>query len=167
MDKSINELEKIALEYRPELQQSRYQQRISEAEVKTAMLEMLPGINLTAGYDYNSNQYLLNNSWASYGASVSWNLLNVFNAPLKNRVAKTKIELAKQQKLALSMAVISQVHLAMLNFYQSKKEYPLNKKNDSVYTTAAIETGGAIQVDSVYLIDKTYPTVKMEFTVRR
>ena len=30
--------------------------------------------------------------------------------------------------------------------YQSKKEYPLNKKNDSVYTTAAIETGGAIQV---------------------
>jgi hypothetical protein len=30
--------------------------------------------------------------------------------------------------------------------YQSKKEYPLNKKNDSVYTTAAIEAGGAIQV---------------------
>ncbi|MDB2342532.1 M23 family metallopeptidase [Flavobacteriaceae bacterium] len=30
--------------------------------------------------------------------------------------------------------------------YQVKKEYPLNKKNDSVYTTAAIEAGGAIQV---------------------
>jgi len=30
--------------------------------------------------------------------------------------------------------------------YQAKKEYPLNKKNDSVYTTAAIEAGGAIQV---------------------
>ncbi|MGI9541558.1 MAG: M23 family metallopeptidase [Flavobacteriaceae bacterium] len=30
--------------------------------------------------------------------------------------------------------------------YQSKKEYPLNKKNDSVYTTAAIEAVGAIQV---------------------
>jgi hypothetical protein len=30
--------------------------------------------------------------------------------------------------------------------YQAKKEYPLNKKNDSVYTTASIEAGGAIQV---------------------
>lgn len=124
---NINELEKLALENRPELQETRYQQKISEAEVKAVMLKMLPSINLNAGYSYDNSEYLLNNEWMSYGASVSWNLLNVFNGSLNNKLAKTQIELAKQQKLALSMAIISQVHLSLLDFAQAKKEYELSE----------------------------------------
>lgn len=128
----VEKLEKIALEYRPELQETRYQERISEDEIKTAMLQMLPGINLTAGINYDDNQYLLNNNWSSYGANISWNLLSVFNGPLKHKLAKTQLELAKQQKVALSMAVVSQVHLSLLDFYQAKKEYDLSEKYFSV-----------------------------------
>lgn len=125
---SINELEKIALENRPELQETRYQEKISESEIKAVMLKMLPSINLNAGINYNDSQYLLNSEWINYGASVSWNLLNVFNGNLNKKLAQTQIELAKQQKLALSMAVISQVHLSMLDFNQAKKEYELSEE---------------------------------------
>lgn len=125
---NVSELEKLALENRPELQETRYQEKISESEVKAVMLKMLPGINLNAGYSYDNSQYLLNNEWISYGASVSWNLLNVFNANLNNKLAKTQIELAKQQKLALSMAVLSQVHISLLDFHQAKKEYELSEE---------------------------------------
>ncbi len=128
----IDELERLALEHRPELQETRYQQKISEAEVKAAMLKMLPGINLNAGYSYDSNQYALNNNWMSYGANVSWNLLNVFNGNLNKKLAQTQVELAKQQKLALSMAVISQVHLSLLDFYQAKKAYQLSEDYYSI-----------------------------------
>lgn len=124
---SINELERLALENRPELQETRYQLKISEAELKAVMLKMLPSINLNAGYSYDNSQYLLNNEWMSYGASVSWNLLNVFNASLNNKLAKTQIELAKQQKMALSMAVVSQVHLSLLDYAQAKKSYKLSE----------------------------------------
>lgn len=124
----IDKLEKYALENRPELQETRYQERISQDEVKAVMLKMLPGIDLNAGYSSDNSKYLLNNDWISYGANVSWNLLNVFNANLNHKLAKTQIELAKQQKLALSMAVVSQVHISMLDFEQAKKDYKLSEK---------------------------------------
>lgn len=123
----INVLEKTALENRPELAETRYQEKISQDEVKAVMLKMLPGINLNAGYNYDNSDYLLNNEWINYGASVSWNLLSIFNANLNKKLAKTQIELAHQQKLALSMAVISQVHISMLDFNQAKKEYQLSE----------------------------------------
>lgn len=124
----INKLERYALENRPELQETRYQERISEDEVKAVMLKMLPGIDLNAGYSTDNNKYLLNNDWVSYGANVSWNLMSVFNSNLNRKLALTQIELAKQQKLALSMAVISQVHISLLDFEQAKKDYKLSEK---------------------------------------
>lgn len=124
----VEELERYALENRPELQESRYQERISQDEVKAVMLKMLPGIELNAGYSNDNNKYLLNNNWISYGANVSWNLMSVFNARLNHKLAMTQIELAKEEKLALSMAVVSQVHLSLLDFEQAKKEYKLSEK---------------------------------------
>ncbi|MGJ0299306.1 TolC family protein [Aliarcobacter cryaerophilus] len=124
----IEDLEKYALENRSELQEIRYQERISQAEVKAIMLKMLPGIDLNAGYSVDNNNYLLNKDWVSYGANISWNLMNVFNSSLNQKLAKTQIELAKQQKLALSMAIISQVHISILDFEQSKKDYKLSEK---------------------------------------
>ena len=124
----VETLEKYALENRPELQETRYQERISQDEVKAVMLKMLPGIDLNAGYSSDNSKYLLNNDWISYGASVSWNLMSVFNSNLNHKLAETQIELAKQQKLALSMAVISQVHISLLDFEQAKKDYRLSEK---------------------------------------
>lgn len=124
---NLNEMEKIALENRPELLESRYQERISEKEITAAKLKMLPGINLSTSLSYENSDYLLNNDWYSYGANVSWNLLNVFKGNEMNKLAKTQVEVAKEQKLALSMAVLSQVHLSIVKFNQAKKEYLLAK----------------------------------------
>ncbi|QKJ21499.1 TolC family protein [Poseidonibacter lekithochrous] len=125
---ALEDMEKVALENRPEVLESRYKERISSKETTTAILKMLPGINLNAGINYNDSDYLLNNDWASYGASVSWNLINIFKGNTYNKIAKTQIELAKEQKLAVSMAVLSQVHLSIVNFKQAKKEYELSKE---------------------------------------
>lgn len=124
----LNDMEQIALERRPEILESRYKERISQKETTAAMLKMLPGINLNAGVSYDDSDYLLNNDWMSYGASVSWNLLNIFKSGTYQKIAETKIELAREQKLAVSMAVLSQVHLAVVNFNQAKKEYELSRE---------------------------------------
>ena len=124
----LKQMEIMALENRPEILESRYKQRISHKETTRAILQMLPGIKLNSGISYDNNDYLLNNNWTSYGATISWNLLNIFKANTSQKIAKTKIALAKEQKLAISMAVLSQVHLSLANFEQSKKEYKLSKK---------------------------------------
>jgi outer membrane protein TolC len=141
---NLDEMEKIALENRPEVTQSRYQERISEKEITAAKLKMLPGINLSTSLSYENSDYMLNNDWYSYGANVSWNLLNVFKGNELNKLAKTQVEIAKEQKLALSMAVLSQVHLSIVKFNQAKKEYLLSKDYlnvaDDIYKLTEIET---------------------------
>lgn len=121
-------MEKIALENRPEILESRYKERISQKETTTAMLKMLPGINLNTGISYNDSEYLLNNDWSTLGTSISWNLLNIFKSGDYQKIAKTQIALAKEQKLAISMAVLSQVHMSVVDFEQAKKEYLLSKE---------------------------------------
>jgi outer membrane protein TolC len=139
----LDEMEKIALANRPEVTESRYQERISEKEITAAKLKMLPGINLNTSLSYENSDYMLNNDWYSYGANVSWNLLNVFKGNEMNKLAKTQVEVAKEQKLALSMAVLSQVHLSIVKFNQAKKEYTLAKEYlnvaDDIYKLTEVE----------------------------
>lgn len=125
---SLKEMELIALENRPEILESKYKERITHKETTRAILQMLPGIKLNTNISFDDNNYLLNNNWSSYGASISWNLLNIFKANSNQRIAKTKIAIAREQKLAISMAVLSQVHLSLANFEQAKKEYFLSHK---------------------------------------
>ncbi len=107
------DLEKQALSNRPELRTIDYQKRINAKETKAAILEMLPNLNLKVGGNYNSNNFLFNTHWLSYGAQVSWNLLNVFRQSAQMKVIETQESLLKVQSLALTMAIMTQVHVTM------------------------------------------------------
>ncbi|MEH6671010.1 TolC family protein [Halopseudomonas sp.] len=122
---SVPEMEELALQQRPELLETHYQQRISAADARAALLNMLPGINLTAGVYQDSNEYLLNQDWTSYGAQVSWNLFDVFRVGPERRLAKTREALAEEQRLAASMAVLTQVHLSHIHYQQAMKSFDL------------------------------------------
>ncbi len=158
IDMSLEEMELIALENRPELAESRYQERISQKEITAAKLKLLPGINLSTSLSYENSDYLLNNDWYSYGANVSWNLLNVFKANEMNKLAKTQVEVVKEQNLALSMAVLSQVHLSIIKFNQAKKEYLLAKDYlnvaDDIYKLVEVENGLNINSRLVLIKEK-------------
>lgn len=124
----LEQMEELALQQRPELIETHYQKRISAAETKAAMLDLLPGINLTAGVYKDSNEYMLNQDWTSMGAQVSWNLFDVFTIGAKNRMAETREALVGQQRLAASMAVLTQVHLARIRYEQAGKSFDLASK---------------------------------------
>ena len=56
----------LALMNRPELREQAYDARINEKEATAALLELLPGIDLSAGVNANSNSYLMNKTWVSW-----------------------------------------------------------------------------------------------------
>ena len=122
---TVAEMEELALQQRPELLEARYQQRISAAEARAALLDMLPGINLTAGVYQDSNDYLLNQDWTSFGAQVSWNLFDVFRVGTERRLAQTREALAEEQRLAASMTVLTQVHLSHIRYQQALQSFDL------------------------------------------
>jgi len=116
-------IEQLALSKRPELLESHYQKRISQQDAKAALLNMLPGVKFNAGTNYDNNDFLLNNEWQDLSAQVSWNLFNLFKGPKAIEAAEFKEALTDQQRLAISMTVLTQVHLAKLGFNQALKEY--------------------------------------------
>jgi len=124
---TLDTLEEQALLNRPELMEEHYQSRISTLEVKKAMLEMLPGLEFNLGSRYNSNNLLWENSWNEAGVNISWNLFNILKGPANKQVAETQVKLDDARRLALSMAVITQVHLAHQRYQIALSDFAVTK----------------------------------------
>lgn len=145
---SIKEMEKVALQKRPELMEGRYKIRLSKEEITAAKLEMLPGVGINAGLNYDDSDYILHNDWFSYGLNASWNILNVFKQNSLQKQAQSKIELAKEQQLAMVMGVLSQVHLSYIKYHQTIKEFELASKYKTIAKDILKHTQAAIKAHS-------------------
>ena len=121
----------FALQHRPELRELSYEQRINKREANAALLEVLPNLSLFGGFNHNSNDFLFNNNWVSWGASTSWNILNAYKYPKKNLV-EVNGELLDQRALALTMAVITQVHVSASQFEVAKRKLGTSMKFNNV-----------------------------------
>ena len=115
-------LEDRALVARPELRMIDYRRRINAREAKAAVLEMLPSLNLQVGGNYSSNSFLFNNHWAAYAARTSWNLLSLLRYPARAKTIEAQDRVLHTQNLALTMAVMSQVHVSVAQVAHAKKE---------------------------------------------
>jgi len=87
------------------------------------MLRLLPGLEFSAGGHYDSNSFLVNQSWADYGVKVTWNLFNVLSAPAAIDVAKAGQEVADARRQAMSMAILAQLHVANANFREAQRQF--------------------------------------------
>ncbi len=123
LNMSLEEQEEAALFSRPELLEVRYQEKITAQEAKASMLSLFPSLQFNATWTYDSNKYLLNKDNVEYGAVFGANLLNIFQASNINDINQINEKLIEEQRLAVSMAVLSQVHIANINYAQSLREY--------------------------------------------
>tara|TARA_A100001234_G_scaffold89897_1_gene79190 strand:- start:966 stop:2828 length:1863 start_codon:yes stop_codon:yes gene_type:complete len=146
LDMNIKSMEKHALVNRAELLENRYQERISVAETKVGLRSLLPSFNINAAYTSSSNDYLQNKTNFEFGSSVGANLLNVFRAPTIKKVNEANTEIIKEQRLALSMAVLSQVHLANIDYQMSTEEYDTSEKYLNVTTKIADQVRNAQKI---------------------
>ncbi|MGB5442690.1 MAG: TolC family protein [Gammaproteobacteria bacterium] len=130
----LEELEELALKNRPELIEEHYQARIAALEVKKAMRRMLPGLELTLGGFYDGNSYVYNGDWVSAGYGLSWNLMKLFSGPADIRLARTQQSVDELRRLSLSMAIVTQVHLAYQRFQIARKSYAVSSDMMTVET---------------------------------
>jgi outer membrane protein TolC len=129
---STDVMEETALTHRPELVEAHYNERIGLLETRKAMAKLFPGIELSLGGHYDSNSYLVNQHWGDVGVKVSWNLLNVLNAGKIRGLAQAQLEVAQRQRLALNMAVLTQVHVAHLDYLGKLRQYELTQQLHTV-----------------------------------
>ena len=111
-----------ALRNRPELREAQYRLRINDREAEASLLELLPSLQSYAGLNYDSNSFLFNQSWLSWGAKASWNLLNVFQYPARKNVIAAQEDLLNERAKALTMAIMTQVHISRVHYLHKRKE---------------------------------------------
>jgi outer membrane protein TolC len=135
MSKSADKLVQQALENRPEMHEIALRLRINQKEATAALLELLPGAQLYLGGNFDSNRFLLNNNWLAYGAKASWNLMKLVAYPAKKEVLNAQDNLLDQRALALTMAIMTQVHVSRARYVHAQRELHttadyLNIQND-------------------------------------
>lgn len=118
----VGDMISTALQNRSELKEVWYQQRINEHELHAALLELLPGLTPYAGTNYDSNDFLYNNNWLSWGAKASWNVVRLVQYPAKREVIEAQGRQLDARALAVSMAVITQVHVSRIRYLQYSRE---------------------------------------------
>ena len=131
---AVQYLEIRALLQRPELIEADYNERISVYETRKAIARMLPGIELSVGGHSDSNSFLVDQQWIEGGARLTWNLMNLISGQSQYKIATGQVEIAQAQRLALSVAILTQVHVAYQNFYSRKRQFELSEQLQDVDT---------------------------------
>ena len=128
LNMTMEEMETHALQNRPELIENHYQERISVQQAKAGILNLLPGLNFNAAYTSTSNDYVAQQTNAQFGATIGANLLNAFNYPTIKKVSETNTAIIQEQRLALSMTVLSQIHIAKIDYNLALEEFETAEK---------------------------------------
>jgi len=113
---SIETLEQIAVQNRPELREEGYRARITDLEGDKQLLSLLPSLGVDTGTSYDSNRYLVNNRWSSAGLNLSWNLLKLASLPSIQKTNRALAKVDETRRLALTAAVLGQTRIAAVRY---------------------------------------------------
>lgn len=123
-------MEETALAFNPDLREAHYNSRIAREEVRRTMARLFPNVSVNLGGQYDSDSYQLNRQWTEAGVQLSFNLLNLLTGPTQVRMAEAGVALADQRRLAMQLAVLTQMHLARLALQNARDQYG---RADAIY----------------------------------
>lgn len=129
---NVEELEVRALAFNAEMTQSVYETRIAAMETRKNLLRYFPNLTFNYGQQHSNNSYYINQSWAEGATQLSFNLFNLLSAPAANRFANAQKDLAEQRRMTVQMAIVSQVHLSMLQWQSALRLYHFSSEIDDL-----------------------------------
>ncbi len=143
---NLEALERMALEKRPEIMEEWYRRRVTENDIKAAKVLVWPNLGIDAGPRYDSNRYLYNNQWTGASLQLSWNILKLAQLPALERAQENQNKTDDMRRMALSMAVLTQVRVGVLRYGLALSELEYANESHRVdqemlrYAQAAAQT---------------------------
>ena len=119
----VRQMEEVALVRNPDVREASYQVRISVNETHKMLARNLPGINFTYGPNYDSNSFLVNNTWTGGAVRLSANLISILSIPEQLKRGHLAEDTAIARRQALSMTVLAKLHIAYQYYLSAAKEY--------------------------------------------
>ena len=119
---NMMELELMALKKRPEIAEEWYRRRVTENDIKAAKILLWPNLSIDTGLQYDSNRFNYNTHWAETGVRLSWNILRLAQWPALQRAHEHQNMTDDMRRMALSMAVLTQVRVGVQRYSLSLAE---------------------------------------------
>lgn len=119
----VEQLEETAILQNADLREEFYNTRIAAADTRKAMLKLFPNLSLSYATKNDNDSYLINKSWNEAGATLSYNLMSLISAPAQMRLADAGVALADQKRMAMQMAVLTQLNIARIQYANSIRQF--------------------------------------------
>jgi outer membrane protein TolC len=119
----VRQMEEVALVRNPDVREASYQVRISADETRKMLARNLPGINFSYGPNFDSNSFLVNNTWNAGAVRLSANLISILSIPEQMKRGQLAEDTAVTNRQALSVAVLAKLHIAYQQYLAAAKEY--------------------------------------------
>lgn len=133
---NVDVFENYAVRNRPELFERDLSVRVQKDQAQAELLQMFPGLTLSLGQSYDSNFLLHTQAWSTAAAGISWNLLQLPARFQAKETAERRAEMAKVGRLQMTVAVLTQVHISLLDYEIAADRFKL--REDSYELTAEL-----------------------------
>lgn len=130
----VESMEEQAIAHNADLRESFYNARIARQETRRTLLRLFPGLSFSYGPKASTDSYLVHQNWTEAGAQLSFNLLGLLSAPSQMRLAEVGVALADQKRMATQLAILTQVHIARLQYSSAVRQF---ERADSIWKVDA------------------------------
>ncbi len=110
-------LEQEALCSRPELFQQDYNEKIAHNDVRVAIASFFPSLPVSVNHNYSNNPFLYANNWYTLGLKASTDILSIPQKIANFHSLALKQKLIREQRMKLSIGILAQVNLALIQYY--------------------------------------------------
>ena len=138
LDMDVENLELLALEKRPEMRETIAQRKITLRDTRMEIIKTFPGMKLFYAGNYDSNDFLVDNRWTSFSATIVQSITSLITAPARYEAAKTREDLEEARRLSLAAAIITQIHLSRARLSYLLDSYAL-QENSVASTQTLVE----------------------------
>ncbi|OGB40343.1 MAG: hypothetical protein A2461_08485 [Burkholderiales bacterium RIFOXYC2_FULL_59_8] len=125
----LEDLERMALEKRPEIMEEWYRKRVTENDIKAAKILLWPNVSVDLGAQYDSNRFNYNSNWIDTGIRLSWNMLKLTQLPALEKAQANQNKTDDMRRMALSMAVLTQVRVGVQRYALALSELQFSEES--------------------------------------
>ncbi|MAS86970.1 MAG: hypothetical protein CMH30_03195 [Micavibrio sp.] len=134
LTENVDALVAQALQDRPEIRENIANRNIAGENVKREILGSFPALGVVYGLNYDSNSFLSEQNWEDLNVSLVQSITSFLTLPKRYKAARDRKQLVEAQRLALTAAIIAQIHVAKLRVNVTERHY---RTADLLYKNAS------------------------------
>ncbi|MCC6074097.1 TolC family protein [Pseudomonas sp. GCM10022188] len=132
LDIPIERMEETAMLANADVREQHYNARIAREEARKTLVRLFPNLSFNYGTNYDTDDFLVNDTWNDAGLQLSFNLFNLFTGPAQLQLAEAGVKLADQRRVAVQMATLAQTHLARQQMANALRQF---ERADAIWQT--------------------------------